>query len=173
MSMESLIEVALGKVPADLQLHGELLNVYIGELQEAYIAAKNGRIAYVGSKPLKARETLEVEGVILPAYIDGHLHVESSLLIPSRFAEAVIPRGTGCIVIDPHEIANVLGVEGVRFMVEDAGRTPLKVYVMVPSCVPATHLETSGAELGVEELQELRRLPEVIGLGEMMNPQPR
>ncbi len=169
MSMESLIEVALGKVPADLQLHGELLNVYIGELQEAYIAAKNGRIAYVGSKPLKARETLEVEGVILPAYIDGHLHVESSLLIPSRFAEAVIPRGTGCIVIDPHEIANVLGVEGVRFMVEDAGRTPLKVYVMVPSCVPATHLETSGAELGVEELQELRRLPEVIGLGEMMN----
>jgi len=165
MSMEELIEVALGEAPADLQLHGTLLNVYIGELQDAYIAVKGGRIAYVGSKPLKARESLEVEGVILPAYIDGHLHIESSLLIPSRFAEAVIPRGTGCVVIDPHEIANVLGVEGVRFMVEDARRTPLKVYVMAPSCVPATNLETSGAELGVE----LRRLPEVIGLGEMMN----
>jgi adenine deaminase len=169
MSMEELIETCLGRVPADLQLHGDLLNVYTGGIQEAYVAIKGGRIAYVGSKPLKALREMEVEGVILPAYIDGHLHIESSLMIPSSFAEAVVPRGTGCVIIDPHEVANILGLEGVRFMVQDAKRTPLKVYVMAPSCVPATHLETSGAELGVEELKELRKIPEVIGLGEMMN----
>lgn len=169
MSTEDLIKAFLGEVQADLQLYGDLLNVYTGEVEEVYIAVKGSRIAYVGPTPQKALREMEVEGVILPAYIDGHLHIESSLMIPSSFAQAVVPRGTGCVVIDPHEIANVLGVEGVRFMVEDSKRTPLKVYVMAPSCVPTTHLETSGAKLGVEELKELRSIPEVIGLGEMMN----
>jgi len=168
--LEELIEVCLGRKPADLLIHGELVNVFTGETSESYVGVKGGQIAYVGESPIPTLEKLDLRsGFILPAFIDGHIHIESSLLTPSRFAAAVIPRGTGCVVADPHEIANVMGVDGVRFMIEDAARTPLQVYVTIPSCVPSTDLETSGASIGVEEIEEMRGMEGVIGLGEVMN----
>ena len=156
--------------PADLLLHGSLVNVYAGDISESYVGIKDGMVSYVGSKPIPARSLLRLHSqCILPAYIDGHIHIESSLMIPSQFAATVIPRGTCCVVADPHEIANVKGVEGIRFMMEDSSRTPLRTYFMIPSCVPATHLETSGATIGLKEIEELKKSKRILGLGEVMN----
>jgi len=158
------------KVEADLLLHGVLVNVYSENISESYVGVKDGKIIYVGRKPIRAVKNLDLGSkFILPAYIDGHVHIESSLVTPSQFALAVIPRGTCCIVADPHEIANVRGVEGIKFMIEDSSRTPLKVYFMIPSCVPATNLETSGARIGLKEIEELKKLKQILGLGEVMN----
>ena len=168
--IEKLIEASLGRSPVDILLHGEVVDVYRREISSLYVGVKDGRISYVGERPVPSRDRLEVRsGYILPAYIDGHTHIESSLLIPSQYAAAVIPKGTCCVVADPHEIANVSGVEGVRFMVEDAARTPLRVYFTIPSCVPATSLETSGATIGLREIEKLKSVEGVIGLGEVMN----
>jgi adenine deaminase len=168
--MEELIKVSLGEASADLLLEGEMLNVYTGELLETNIAVKGGLIAYVGKEPRPALNSLKIrKGYILPAFIDGHIHIESSLLTPSRFAVAVIPRGTCCVVTDPHEIANVMGVEGIKYMIKDSSRTPLKVYVTIPSCVPSTSLETSGSSIGVKEINEIKKMEQVIGLGEVMD----
>ncbi|RJS88138.1 adenine deaminase [Candidatus Bathyarchaeota archaeon] len=159
-----------GDVKADLLIHGSLVNVYSGCISESYIGVKDGRIIYVGKRPISAQRDLDVGSkFILPAYIDGHVHIESSLVTPSQFAMAVIPRGTCCVVADPHEIANVCGVEGIKFMIEDSARTPLKIYFMIPSCVPATNLETSGAKIGLEEIEELKQIKQILGLGEVMN----
>jgi len=158
------------RVKADLLLHGSLVNVYSGNISESYIGVKDGRIIYVGGKPIRATKNLDVGSkFILPAYIDGHVHIESSLVTPSQFALAAIPRGTCCVVADPHEIANVCGVEGIKYMIEDSARTPLKIYFMIPSCVPATNLETSGAKIGLKEIEELKGLKQILGLGEVMN----
>jgi len=157
-------------VEADLLIHGNLVNVYSGCISESYVGVKDGRIIYVGEKRIEAAKIFDVGSkFILPAYIDGHVHIESSLVTPSQFALAVIPRGTCCVVADPHEIANVCGVEGIKFMIEDSSRTPLKVYFMIPSCVPATNLETSGAKIGLEEIEELKKIKQILGLGEVMN----
>ena len=155
---------------ADLLIHGNLVNVYSGSISESYVGVKDGRVIYIGGNRIRARKIIDVGSrYILPAYIDGHIHIESSLLIPSQFAVTVIPRGTCCVIADPHEIANVCGVEGIEFMIEDSNRTPLKVYFMIPSCVPATRLETSGAEIGLEEIEYLKRNERILGLGEVMN----
>ncbi|MFQ6096008.1 MAG: amidohydrolase family protein, partial [Candidatus Bathyarchaeia archaeon] len=170
--MSCLVDVCSGVYPADLLLLGKVVNVYTGSVSESYVGVKDGRVAYVGRKPIPAENLVKLGSeYILPAYIDGHVHIESSLLIPSQFAAAVIPRGTCCVIADPHEIANVRGIEGIRFMMEDSSRTPLRVYFMIPSCVPATHLETSGAEIGLKEIEELKGLKQVLGLGEVMNYQ--
>ena len=159
-----------GHVEMDLLIHGNLVNVYSGDISESYIGIKDGIIRYVGKRRIRAREEMDVGSkFILPAYIDGHVHIESSLVTPSRFAAAVIPHGTCCVVADPHEIANVCGVDGIKFMIEDSLRTPLKVYFMIPSCVPATNLETSGAKIGVNEIEELKENKWTLGLGEVMN----
>ena len=160
----------MSSIEADLLIHGNLVNVYSGSISESYVAVKDGTITYIGGRRLKAREELDVGSkFILPAYIDGHVHIESSLVTPSQFAAAVIPNGTCCVVADPHEIANVCGVDGIRFMMKDASRTPLKVYFMIPSCVPSTSLETSGAKIGLEEIEELKKDEWILGLGEVMN----
>jgi len=157
-------------VEADLLLHGNLVNVYSGCISESYVGVKDGRVIYIGGNRIRAGKIIEVGSrYILPAYIDGHIHIESSLLIPSQFAVTVIPRGTCCVIADPHEIANVCGIKGIEFMIEDSNRTPLKVYFMIPSCVPATRLETSGAEIGLEEIEHLKRNERILGLGEVMN----
>ena len=162
--------MSIGDVKADLLIHGNLVNVYSGSISESYVGVKNGRIIYVGGKQIKAAKKLDVGSkFVLPAYIDGHMHIESSLLTPSQLALAVIPRGTCCVIADPHEIANVCGVEGIKFMIEDSFRTPLKVYFMIPSCVPATNLETSGAKIGLKEIEELKGVKQILGLGEVMN----
>jgi len=156
--------------PADLLLHGKVVNVCAGDISESYVGIKDGIVTYVGKKPMPARNLVRLNSeYILPAYIDGHIHIESSLMIPSQFAATVIPKGTCCVVADPHEIANVRGVEGIRFMMKDSSRTPLRVYFMIPSCVPATHLETSGATIGLKEIEELKKAKKILGLGEVMN----
>jgi len=165
-----LIDACLGALPLDILISGEIVDVYRGDIFKGYVGVKYGLIVYVGSKPKRARETIDNPSrYVLPAYIDGHIHIESSLMIPSTFAKAVIPRGTCCVVADPHEIANVIGLEGIKFMIKDAKKSPLKVYFMIPSCVPSTNLETSGAEVGLMEIKRLKRFKQVIGLGEVMN----
>ncbi|MCP8319662.1 MAG: adenine deaminase [archaeon] len=151
-------------------LHGNLVNVYTGMISESYIGIKDKMVIYVGKNPISSEKQIELGSkYILPGYIDAHIHIESSMMTPSQYARVVVPRGTTCVIADPHEIANVKGIEGIKFMINDSKRTPLKVYVMIPSCVPATHLETSGAIIGVDEIKKLGRLDNVIGLGEVMN----
>jgi adenine deaminase len=103
------------------------------------------------------------------SYIDAHVHIESSMCVPSQFMRAVLPRGVTSVVTDPHEIANVLGLDGISFMLEQAKDTPFSMYVMAPSCVPATHMETAGANLAAFELENLKHNPWVLGLAEVMN----
>ena len=156
--------------PADLLLYGKLVNVHASDIPESYVGIKDGIVTYVGKKSVPAKNLVKLDSeYILPAYVDGHIHIESSLMIPSQFAATVIPRGTCCVVADPHEIANVRGVEGINFMMEDSCRTPLRTCFMIPSCVPATHLETAGATIGLKEIEELRKSKKVLGLGEVMN----
>lgn len=106
---------------------------------------------------------------ILPGFIDAHIHIESSMLTPSNFAKIVVPRGTVAVIADPHEIANVLGINGIKFVIEDAKKAPMRFYWTAPSCVPATKFETSGATLGKREIEKLLSMDEVVALGEMMN----
>jgi adenine deaminase len=124
----------------------------------------------VGLGDYQGREVVDLAGAYLaPGFVDGHLHVESSLLTPARLAQAVAPHGTSAIVADPHEIANVLGLEGIRAMLQNSQGLPVTFFFMAPSCVPATGLETAGAELGPAELTEALGWRRVLGLGEMMN----
>ena len=117
---------------------GNLLNISTEEIYGAEIGYDNGLITCV--KPVKG----DFDGLILPGFIDSHIHIESSMLCPSRFAEAVVPHGTCSVISDPHEIANVMGLEGIKYMLKDADSVPLKMFLTAPSCVPATDFETSG-----------------------------
>jgi adenine deaminase len=171
-----LIDVALGKAPADLVIRGAtLVNVYSRELcSRTTIAVKGSRIASVGDlEPSIAASTVVIDASQLcavPGLIDGHIHIESTMLDPVEFAKVVIPRGTTAVMIDPHEIANVLGVGGVRLMLSRTEGIPLKVYVQAPSCVPSTiNLETAGAKIGPKEVQRMLKWPRIVGLGEVMN----
>ncbi|MCR4404398.1 MAG: adenine deaminase [Candidatus Acetothermia bacterium] len=176
---QELVAVAMGRRPADLVIRdGRWVNLCSGEIIEhTDIAVLGSRIAYCGPGASgmigPKTEVIEAEGrYLLPGLLDAHLHIESSLLTVTEFARAVLPHGTTGAFIDPHEIANVLGLAGVRLMLEEAARTPLQIYVQVPSCVPAAPgLETPGAELGPEEVEEALAWPDdrVIGLGEVMN----
>jgi adenine deaminase len=164
-----LIEVARGDSPADTLLeNARLVNVRSGEIHEADIAIYQGRIAGFGD--YKAREAVDLKGrYVCPGFIDAHVHIESSMVTVPEFARAVVPRGTTTVVTDPHEIANVLGVEGIRYMLESSQGLPLRVFVMASSCVPATDMETSGAKLEASEIRTLLEHPRVIGLAEVMN----
>ena len=164
------IAVARGDEPADVLFRGgRLVNVVSGEIESVELAIADGRVAALG-EGYDAREIVELDGAfIAPAFIDAHIHLESSMATPAQFARAVVPRGTGVVVIDPHEIANVLGLEGVRYILAATERLPLSTFVMAPSCVPATHLETAGASFGEAEVSALLAEPRVLGLAEMMN----
>lgn len=171
-----LADVAKGQVKADLVVkNGTLVNVYTGELlPHTDIAIAAGRIAYVGDAAHTIGEKtkiIEAEGrYISPGLLDGHMHVESTMLSVTEFAKAALAKGTTGIFMDPHEIANVFGREGVRWMHEEGQALPLKVYTTFPSCVPATdHLEDAGAALGVEDIADGMTWPGVEGLGEVMN----
>ena len=144
-------------------IKGNVFNVFTDEIYPAEIEIKNGIITCV--KPVDQK----FEGLILPGFIDAHIHIESSMLTPSRFAEAVVPHGTTAVVTDPHEIANVMALEGILYMMDDARNVPLKTYFTAPSCVPATPFETSGASLGPDEIESLLKMDDVVALGEMMN----
>ncbi|MEM1400515.1 MAG: adenine deaminase [Pseudomonadota bacterium] len=172
-----LIDVASGRAPADLLIrNGKWVNVYSGEIIAGTdIAVIQGRIAYVGPDGGHAvgpnTEVIEADGrYLVPGLCDGHMHVESGMVTVTEFARAVIPHGTTSMFIDPHEIANVLGLPGVRLMHDEATDLPINVFVQMPSCVPsAPGLENAGASLGPADVAEAMSWPNIIGLGEMMN----
>src|SRR5438874_7683810 len=154
--MRSLLAVARGDVPADLLLTGgQLVNVLSGEIYPADVAITGDRIAGITTVPgqYQARETIDLAGeYIAPGFIDAHVHIESSMLLPAEFANAVLPHGTTSVVSDPHEIANVHGLDGIRFMLAASEGLALRVFVMLSSCVPATDMETAGASLSAADL---------------------
>jgi adenine deaminase len=124
----------------------------------------------VGIGHYEAEKEMDLGGKFLcPGFIDAHVHIESSMVIPPEYAKAVVPRGTTSVISDPHEIANVMGVEGITLMAEMAEGISLNTYIMLPSCVPATEMETSGARLDARDLEGLRDKEWVLGLGEVMN----
>jgi adenine deaminase len=173
----SLVDVATGRSPADLVISGgQWVNVHSGEIIPGTdIAVKHGRIAYVGPDATHAigKDTNVIAALgryLVPGLCDGHMHVESGMLTPTEFARAVIPHGTTSMFVDPHEIANVMGLPGVKLMHDEAMGLPVNMFVQVPSCVPsAPGLENPGAVLGPEDIAEALTWPNIIGLGEVMN----
>jgi adenine deaminase len=170
MSLRELISVARGETPADLVLkNARIVNTFVGEIEQGDVAIYGDRIAGVGDYD-EAKEAIDLQGQFLaPGFINGHTHIESSMLHPSRYAQAVVPRGTSAVVTDLHEIANVSGFRGIKFVTDLARKLPLDMLFMAPSCVPATHLETSGAKISSREIKRILAHPKIIGLGEMMN----
>ncbi len=168
--IDSLLAVARGDAPADLVLrNAKLINVFTGEIENTDIAIHQGRIAGVGPG-YTAKQERDLSGAfVAPGLIDAHVHIESSLCLPPQFAAAVVPRGVTTVVADPHEIANVAGAPGVRFMAEASRDLPLRVELMAPSCVPATPMASAGATLSAEDLQSLLEDGTVRGLAEVMN----
>ncbi len=170
MDLPRFLSIARGDEPADLVLrNGRVINVFTGEIIEAEVALTGDRIVGVGGGYV-GRQQLDLGGrYICPGLIDAHVHIESSMVAPPQFARAVVPRGTTTVVCDPHEIANVLGADGIRYMLAASEGLPLTVYINLPSCVPATSMGTAGAELAAEDLRALADLPRVLGLAEFMN----
>lgn len=146
-----------------MTISGKIIDIHLREIYGAEIFIDRGVITDI------RRMTNVPEQFIMPGLVDSHVHIESSMLTPGAFATAVVSRGTVAVVSDPHEIANVLGLEGVKYMIEDAKKVPVRFFFGAPSCVPATTFETSGAVIGPEEIEELLKLPEIRYLSEMMN----
>ena len=169
MTLETTIAVARGEKPADLLLkNAQLVNVLSGEIHPADIAIYDSTV--VGFGEYSARQVVDLKGkFVCPGLMDAHVHLESSMVQPAEFARAVVPLGTTSVICDPHEIANVLGLDGVQYILDASEGLPLQVYVMVPSCVPATHMETAGAVLTAAEIATLLSRDRVLGLAEMMN----
>lgn len=166
---QELIAAARGEIEVDLLLTGgSIANVLSGEIYRSDVAIFKGRIA--GFDCSSAAQVLDMSGKTLaPGFIDGHVHIESSMVTVPEFARAVVPRGTTTVVADPHEIANVWGEAGIRYMLRSSRDLPLNVFVMLPTCVPATNLETAGASLGADELAGMMQDEGVLGLAEVMN----
>ncbi|MDE2635504.1 MAG: adenine deaminase [Chloroflexota bacterium] len=170
MSIVDRLAAARGDTPAELILrNGQLVNVISGEIYPTDIVIHDRHVVALGSGYVGEREVDLAGKYVAPGLIDAHVHIESSLVTPPEFARAVLPHGVTTVVTDPHEIANVLGLEGMRYMLERAKRVPLNMFVMVSSCVPATDMETSGARLEAEDLAQLLNHPWVLGLAELMN----
>jgi adenine deaminase len=170
MSRKDLIAAARGDAPGDLLFrNGRVVNVFTGEVEETDVLVYDGRVAGLGAG-YRARRTIDLRGTyLLPGFINGHTHIESSMLWVGEYARAVVSHGTAVAVTDLHEIANVAGLAGMQQVLEAAAGLPLELRLMVASCVPATDLETSGATLGPDDIAQALALPGVIGLGEMMN----
>ncbi|MHA2021318.1 MAG: adenine deaminase [Candidatus Thorarchaeota archaeon] len=167
--LDQMIDVAAGRTRSDLVLkNASVVNVFSGDIIEGDVAIHQGYIAgigkYVGSN------TVDLKGkYIVPSFFDGHVHVESSMVMPLQYARAVVPHGTGAVVADPHEIANVLGLEGIMYMSKSMRGGPLEFYIMLPSCVPSTDLETNGVSLDFLDIKPLLSEHYVLGLAEAMN----
>ncbi len=169
--MNRLIDVAKGDVPPDLLLKdAQVVNVFSGEVYAANVAIADEWIAGVGKEYNEGKEVLDLGGLfLLPGLINGHLHLESSLLTPAEYARLALAHGTTTIVLDPHEIANVLGLPGIQALIDSSKALPLDFFFMAPSCVPATPLETAGAFIPSSDVDKLLKNKRVIGLAEMMN----
>jgi len=170
-----LVNVAAGRDAADLVIRGgQLVNVQTREILRWDVAVAEGRFAYIGPDASHCigpkTHLLDTDSYLIPGLCDGHMHIESGMLTPAEFAAAVIPHGTTTMFTDPHEIANVLGLEGVRMMHDEALMQPINIYTQMPSCAPsAPGLETTGFEILAEDVAEAMAWPGIIGLGEMMN----
>lgn len=170
MSQQRIINVARGLEKADLVIkNANIVNVLSEEIHKADIAIADGIIAGI-SDNYSGEKEIDVNGAyVTPSFIDGHVHLESSMMLPSEFAKAVLPAGTTTVIIDPHEISNVFGLHGISFMHEAVKNLPMDVYTMLPSCVPATPFETSGFDLNSYDLSLVIDKPWVLGIAEMMN----
>ncbi|MGK0465174.1 adenine deaminase [Clostridium sp.] len=168
---KNLIQTATGRKIADLVIENcNVVNVFSQEIIYGKLAISDG--VFIGIGDYEGKEVIDGEGrYIVPGLIDSHVHIESSMGSPYQFARAVLPRGTTTVISDCHEIANVKGLSGIKYMIESSENLPLDVYIMLPSCVPATTFETSGAILEAEDLKELMQHERVLGLGELMNYQ--
>ncbi|MDZ7261199.1 MAG: adenine deaminase [candidate division KSB1 bacterium] len=168
--LEELIRVARGQTQVDLVLkNGRLVNVLSGEIYECDLAIYDQYIIGLGPG-YSAKETLDLKGLHLaPGFIDGHVHIESAMVEVPQFARAVVPLGTTSVVADPHELANVLGYEGIRYMMDSSKYNPLNVFFMLPSCVPSTDLETTGSVLRAFDIFPFLKEKWVVGLAEVMN----
>ncbi len=167
---KELIRVARGETPAELLLvNAKIINTFTATIEQANVAIYGGRIAGIGDYH-DAKQVIDLKGKYLaPGLINGHTHVESSLLHIAQYARAVVPRGTSALVTDLHEIANVCGLKGAQYILSCAEHLPLDLFFMVPSCVPATQLETSGAQIEADGVQSALSWKDTIGLGEVMN----
>src|SRR5512133_3734522 len=173
----TLVDVAMGRVSADLVIrNGQWVSVQSGEvIPGTDVAIKDGHIAYVGEDARHAigqkTTVIDAKGrYLVPGLLDGHMHVESGMVTVTEFVRAVAVRGTTGMFIDPHEIANIFGLKGVKLMVDEAQKQPIHVWVQMPSCVPsAPGLETPGSSIGPKEVAEAMKWKGIIGLGEMMN----
>ncbi|AQX74547.1 adenine deaminase [Dehalococcoides mccartyi] len=169
-NLSQLIKVARGETEADLVLlNARVINVFNAEIEQTNVAVFDGKIAGVGDYR-HGKEVIDLKGAyLLPGLINGHTHVESSMLDIAQYARAVVSHGTLALITDLHEISNVCGKEGIDYVLDASADLPLSIFLQVPSCVPATHLETAGAEINSQDVADLLRLPNVTGLGEMMN----
>ncbi|MHA2027301.1 MAG: adenine deaminase [Candidatus Thorarchaeota archaeon] len=167
--LDQMIDVAAGRTRADLVLrNANVVNVFTGEVTPGDIAIHGAFIAGIGE--YVGNEVIDLKGkYVSPSFIDGHVHVESSMVMPIQYARAVVPHGTGAVVADPHEIANVLGMEGILYMSKSMRGGPLEFYMMLPSCVPSTDLETNGVALDFLDIKPLMTEHYVLGLAEAMN----
>ncbi|MEY2585668.1 MAG: adenine deaminase [Verrucomicrobiota bacterium] len=163
------LTVARGEAPADLLFkNAQLVNVLSGEIHGADVAVDDGRV--IGFGNYDAKEIVDLAGAYLaPSLIDGHFHVESTMVTIPEFARAVVPHGTGAMVIDPHEYANVLGMDGIRYVLESSKSLPIDFFIMLPSCVPATPLETAGARFTADDLGFMMSDDRIAGVAELMN----
>lgn len=166
---QQVIAVASGREKADLVLkNATYLNVFSNEFLVGDIAVSNGLIAGIGK--YNGKVEVDVRGkIVLPGFIDAHIHLESSMVSPTEFAKAVISHGTTTVITDPHEIANVMGTDGIEYMIEATSNLPLDVHFMLPSCVPATEIDESGAVLEYNDIDKYFEHKKVLGLAEMMN----
>jgi adenine deaminase len=168
-NVQQKLSVARGERLAELLFqNARVVNVFSGEIHKTNVAVEDGRV--VGFGDYRARKIINLHGAYLaPSLIDGHFHVESSMLTAPEFARAVVPHGTGAVVIDPHEYANVLGLDGIRYVLESTKNLPVDFFIMLPSCVPATHLETAGARITADDLRLMIGDERVAGVAELMN----
>ena len=169
-TLKRLIDVAAGRLPADIVLkNARVIDVYQAEIMEGDVAIVDGRIAGVG-EAYEGQETLDLQGkFVAPGFIDPHIHVESSYVTPEEFGRLLVPHGTTTVLADPHEIVNVLGLEGLTYMIEAAKETALDIRYMMPSCVPATNMENAGAVIEAEDMIPSFEENHVDGLAEFMN----
>ena len=169
-SLKRLIDVAAGRVPADLVLkNAQVVDVYQAEILQGDVAIVDGRIAGVG-EGYQGAESIDLQGkFVAPGFIDPHIHVESSYVTPEEFGRLLVPHGTTTVLADPHEIVNVLGLQGLDYMVEAAKETALDIRYMMPSCVPATNMENAGAVVEAADMIPAFEKNQVDGLAEFMN----
>jgi adenine deaminase len=168
-NLEEKLSIARGDRPAELLFkNANLVNVLSGEIYRTHVAVQDGRV--IGMGDYLGNKVIDLEGAYLaPSLIDSHFHVESSMLTMPEFARAVVPHGTGAMVIDPHEFANVLGLDGIRYVLESSKNLPLDFFIMLPSCVPATPFETSGARLTADDIRLMIADERIAGVAELMN----